>query len=134
MHTFLFSELISRKITFQLQDFFFRELISQKLHIPYSSFVIQRITWKIVLGILFLENLISVTWNNVFGMKFAETFSGWSALLGEFSCELQDRLIFGAIFGWNLLATEQAATAQARSNVNMLTHHPQPSIKKAHMP
>ena len=54
----------------------FRELISRILHITYS-FVIQRITWKSVLGIVFLENLISVTRNNVFGVNIA-IFSGWS--------------------------------------------------------
>ena len=33
--------------------------------------MIQRITWTIVLGIIFLENLISVTRNFVFGITFA---------------------------------------------------------------
>ena len=57
----------------------FWELISRKLHITYS-FVIQTITWKNVLGIIFLENLISVTWNNVFRVSFAIIF-GWSVTL-----------------------------------------------------
>ena len=35
------------------------------------SFVIQRITWTGGLGIILLENLISVTWNSVFGINFA---------------------------------------------------------------
>ena len=48
IHKFLFLELISRRITFQLQDNNFLELISHKLHITYS-FVIQRITWTSVL-------------------------------------------------------------------------------------
>ena len=39
--------------------------------------MIQRITWTSVLGINFLENLISVTWKNVFGINFA-IISGWS--------------------------------------------------------
>ena len=60
MRKFLFSELISRQITCQLQEYIFRELISWKLHITYP-FVIQRITWKNNFGIIFLENLISVT-------------------------------------------------------------------------
>ena len=58
IHKYLFWELISRKITFQLQENVFGELISKKLHIPYL-FVIQRITWKNVLGIIFLANFIS---------------------------------------------------------------------------
>ena len=56
----------------------FREFISRKLHIKYS-FVILRITWKNCLVIIFLENLISVTCNHVFGINFA-TISGWSVL------------------------------------------------------
>ena len=39
---------------------FFGELISRKLHIT-CSFVIQSITWKSCFGIIFLENVISVT-------------------------------------------------------------------------
>ena len=67
-------------MTFQseLQENIFRELISPKLHITYS-FVIQRITWKNCLEIIFLENLTSVTWNNVFGINFA-IISGWSVI------------------------------------------------------
>ena len=60
IHTFLLLELISPQITFQLQENIVWELIPRKLHITYS-FVIQRITWKNCLGIIFLENLISVT-------------------------------------------------------------------------
>ena len=78
IHKVLFSELISGNITFQLQENILRELISRKLHITYS-FVIQRITWKNCLGIISLENLISVTCNNVFGINFA-IISGWSVL------------------------------------------------------
>ena len=78
IHTFLFSELISRKKSFQLQKSIFREFISRELHIAYS-FVIQRITWKIVWE-FFFGNLISVTWNNVFGIDFA-IISGWSVRL-----------------------------------------------------
>ena len=66
IHQFLFSELIFRKSTFQLQENRFRELISRKSHITHS-FLIQRITWKNCWGIIVLENLISVTWNDVFG-------------------------------------------------------------------
>ena len=47
IHKFLFLELISRKITFQLQEYIFLELTSRKLHYTHSS-VIQRIIWKIV--------------------------------------------------------------------------------------
>ena len=36
LHTFLLSELLSRKITFQLQENIFLELISPKLHIYIS--------------------------------------------------------------------------------------------------
>ena len=50
-------------------------LIARKLHIT-CSFAIQRITWKICLGIIFLENLFSATWNCVFGINFA-IVSGW---------------------------------------------------------
>ena len=50
-----------------------------KLHYTYS-FVIRRIIGKNVLGIAFLENLISVTKSNVFEINFA-IISGWSALL-----------------------------------------------------
>ena len=56
----------------------FREFISWKLHITYS-FVIQRTTWNNFLGIIFLENLISVAWNTVFRTNFA-VISGWSVL------------------------------------------------------
>ena len=51
---------------------------SLKLHITYL-FVIQRITWKSVLGKKknILENFISVTCNNVLGVHFA-IISGWS--------------------------------------------------------
>ena len=41
--------------------------------------MIQRITWKTCLGIIFLEDLISVTRNNVFRINFA-IISGWSVL------------------------------------------------------
>ena len=43
------------------------------------SFVTQRITWKNGLGIIFLENLISVTGKNVFGINFA-IISGWGVV------------------------------------------------------
>ena len=79
----MFSELISRTFTFQWQENILRELISRKLHIK-DSFVIQRITWTSVLGILFLENFISVTWNNVFGINFAR-LSDWSVRTLGFS-------------------------------------------------
>ena len=46
------------------------------MHYTYS-FVIQRITWKNYLRIIFLENLISVTHKKVFGINFA-ILSGWS--------------------------------------------------------
>ena len=82
IHKLLFSELISRKITFQSHTkIFFRQFISRKLHITYS-FVAQSITWKNCLGIIFLENLISVTWNNLFRVNFA-IISGWSVKLPE---------------------------------------------------
>ena len=55
---------------------FWGEAISRNLHIK-DSFVIRRITWKNRLGIISLENLISVTQNNVFGINFA-VISGWS--------------------------------------------------------
>ena len=76
IHRLMFSELISRKFTFQLQEDIDRGSISRKLHITYS-FVIQRITWKTCLGITFLENLILVTRNNASGINFA-IISGWS--------------------------------------------------------
>ena len=57
-------------MTFQLQENIFRELISRKLHITYL-FVIQRMTWTNCLGVIFLENLISVTLNNVSRVIFA---------------------------------------------------------------
>ena len=60
IHNFLFSELISPIITFQLQENIFWELISPKLHITYL-FVIQRITWKSYLELFLGKNLISVT-------------------------------------------------------------------------
>ena len=81
IHIILFLELISPKITFQLQEGIFLEFIPEKLHYAYS-FVIQRITWKNVLEIIFLENLVSVTWNNVFGVNFSN-FSGWSVCLPQ---------------------------------------------------
>ena len=55
-----------------------RMVISPKLHYT-CSFVIQRITWKNCLGIMFLQNLESVTQKNAFGINFA-TISGWSVL------------------------------------------------------
>ena len=55
--------------------------LEKKLHITYS-FVTQRITSKDCLGILFLENLISVTWNKVFGITFA-ILSGWSVVIAK---------------------------------------------------
>ena len=53
IHNFLFSELISRKFTLQLQEIFFG-INFLKLDITFS-FVIQRITWKILFGNYFLE-------------------------------------------------------------------------------
>ena len=50
-----------------------RELISRKLHITYS-FVIQRIAWKIVFGIIFLENLISKKHEIVFSELISQCF------------------------------------------------------------
>ena len=59
LHTYiLLSEFISRRITFQLQEYILQELISRKLHITYS-FVIQRITWKGCLGIMFSKYVIT---------------------------------------------------------------------------
>ena len=48
----------------------FLELIVSKSHYTYSA-VTQRMTWKIQLGIIFLENLMSVTQKSVFGISFA---------------------------------------------------------------
>ena len=78
---------MSRKSTVQSQESIFRELISPKLHITYS-FVIQRITFKNVLEIIFLENLISVTCNNVFGINFS-IISGWS-VIGKSNQDFRD--------------------------------------------
>ena len=46
--------------------------------------MIQRITWKKCLGIIFLENHISVTGKNVFGINF-EMISGWSVFRINFA-------------------------------------------------
>ena len=76
---FLFSEFISRKITFQLYKHIFLGLISRKLHYTYS-FVIQRITCKNCLGIMFLEDHVSVTQLNGLGIDLA-TISDLSVTL-----------------------------------------------------
>ena len=60
IHKFCFWNYLPEKLHFSYKKNMFRELISRKLHITYS-FVIQRITWRNCLGIIFLENLISVT-------------------------------------------------------------------------
>ena len=60
IHKFCFQNSFPEKLHLKLQGNIFRELIAQKLHITYS-FVIQRITWITCLGIIFSENLISVT-------------------------------------------------------------------------
>ena len=52
--------------------------------------MIRRITWKHCLGIHFLENLISVTWNNVFGINFA-MISGWREIYFHYRYRLQAR-------------------------------------------
>ena len=81
-------------MTFQFQENIFLEFISRKLHITYS-FVIQRITWKDSLGIIFLENRISVTQKSVFGINFA-IISGWSVeTLGALALIFRDLLILG---------------------------------------
>ena len=78
LHTyFLFLELVFRKKIHFSYKKWFTGINFQKSHITYS-FAIQRIAWKNCLGIMFLENLISVTWNNVFGINFA-IISGWGA-------------------------------------------------------
>ena len=78
-HEIMFSELIIRKITYQLQENLFLELISRK--ITYHVFVCDLENYmEQLLGSIFLENLISVAWNNVFGINFAK-ISGWSVVL-----------------------------------------------------
>ena len=57
----------------------FSELIFRKLHYT-CSLAIQRITYKICLGIILLENLISVTQTNVFGIN-SSIISGWRAII-----------------------------------------------------
>ena len=60
IHKCLFSELASWKITLQLHRMFYWNSFPQKLHYTHS-FVIQRITWENCLGIIFLENRLSIT-------------------------------------------------------------------------
>ena len=83
---FVFGFNVLKNYTLQLHKSVFLELISRKLHYLHLL-VIQRSTsknrWELFLGkshclgIVFLENLVSVTQNN-FGINFAKT-SDWSA-------------------------------------------------------
>ena len=78
LHKFLCLELISRKITFQLQENIYSGINFPK--ITYHVFVCDSENYmEKRFGNYFLENLISVTWNNVFGINFA-IISGWSVL------------------------------------------------------
>ena len=52
LHTFLFSELMSRKFTLQLRKYILQEVISRKEHVTYS-FVLQRSAWRNGIGIIF---------------------------------------------------------------------------------
>ena len=61
---FGFRSYFPEKNILQLRKHSFLELISRKLHYMYL-FVIQRITWKECLEIIFLTSLISVTQKSV---------------------------------------------------------------------
>ena len=72
---FCFRNEFPEKSHFSYKNIFCRELISRKLHRLWFG----ELQTKNCLGNIFLENLISVAWNNVFGVNFA-IISGWSAL------------------------------------------------------
>ena len=82
IHIFLFMELLSPQITFQLQK-----------ENSFSGVNVPKITLRVFVcdsenymekcfGDYFLENRISVTWNKVFGANFA-IISGWSVQVCE---------------------------------------------------
>ena len=82
IHKCLFPETVSRKTNYISVTQHFLGLTPRKLHYMYS-FVIQRIMWNNYLGIVVLDNLISVTQNNLFGVKLARTY-GLSVLGARF--------------------------------------------------
>ena len=68
-----------QKITFQLPKNILLEVTSRKSHYTYS-FATQRTTWKHCLGIIVLENLISVAQKSVAGINFtSEIISSFRA-------------------------------------------------------
>ena len=69
IHNFVSGIKFPQKYVSVTRDIFL-EWTSRKFHYMYS-FVIQRITWKHYLGIIFFEILISVTEENVLGINFA---------------------------------------------------------------
>ena len=80
IHKLLFSELMSRKITLQLQENIFRELISRKLHFPKITchvFVCDSENYMEKLFVNFLLGKSHGSYiNKVFGNNFA-IISGW---------------------------------------------------------
>ena len=78
IHKFVFWEFICRTITFQLQHNLFLVLISRKLHYAYS-FVIQRITWKMLWELFSWKISLQLHEIRVLGINFA-SISGWSVV------------------------------------------------------
>ena len=87
------------------------------------SFVIQRITWKNVLGFIFLENLLSVTWTNVFGIDFA-IISGQSVISDSFAHPLwcTNRNTCNIVQSWPTICDKFAQCPPRRCPLLQISH------------
>ena len=91
LHTYIFVFALNfpKNYISATRTSFSRKSISRKLHITYS-FVIQRNYMEKLFGNQFLENIISVTCNNVFGIHFA-IISGWGVVSFSSNQVMQSR-------------------------------------------